>query len=90
MTNAKVDQNVIAALIGISDADNSTILRMFADPATHALIIDDGATGAPTASMSKSDDNGEDTPTAVSSSDNTTVIPLYVASATNAFKVKST
>lgn len=89
MTTAKVDQNVVAALIGISDADNVSILRLFADPSTHALSIDDGTTGAPTAATSLQDGNGEPTDIAVSSVDNTTVIPLYAASATNALKVNS-
>jgi hypothetical protein len=40
MANAKHDENSIATLIAVSSADNSTPVRLWADPVTHRLLVD--------------------------------------------------
>lgn len=47
MANAGIDQNNRNTLTAISSADNSTIVRLYADPTTHRLLVDStgGGTG---------------------------------------------
>lgn len=48
MENAKRDENSVPTLIGVSNVDGVTPIRVYADPVTHRLLIDGtpGSTGA--------------------------------------------
>lgn len=56
MANAKRDENSISGVLGVSNSDGTTLVQVYADPATHRLLIDnnggagtqyaDGATAA--------------------------------------------
>ena len=41
--NAKRDQNNVPTLLGVSSADGTTPVRVWADPDTHRLLVDLGA-----------------------------------------------
>ncbi len=41
--NAKRDENFVPTLLGVSSADGVTPIRVWADPATHRLLVDLGA-----------------------------------------------
>lgn len=40
MANAKLDDNGRNSLIAVSNADGSTVVRLYADPVTHRLLVD--------------------------------------------------
>lgn len=91
MTNASRDNNNNPAIIGVSDANGTTILRIEADSSTHGLIISDGTTGTDFGGTNASkDENNVSTLLAISSVDGTTPIEIYVDSSTNGLLVKST
>lgn len=90
MTNAKRDNNMVPAITGLSDADGITILRVYADPNTHGLIIDDNTTGSgPARNDAVRDENSDAGLIAVSSADGKTPVPLYIKSTTNGLSVNS-
>lgn len=91
MTNASRDNNNVPTIIGTSNTDGSTILRMTADPSTHGLMISDGVGGTDYGFTSaEHDDNSVPTILAVSSSDGTTPVPIYLDSSTGALLIKTT
>jgi len=50
MANAKHDQNHVATLTGVSNADGTTVVPIYADPTTHRLLVDlavSSGSGAP-------------------------------------------
>jgi len=49
MANAQRDQNSVPTLLGVSNADGSTPIAIYADPTTHRLLVDlPGGTGTVT------------------------------------------
>ncbi len=91
MTNAKRDHNYVPTKLGTSNADGSTLMLFYADPVTHALMVEDGTSGSdhgPT--IDKRDDNSVPAAMAVSSTDAVTPVALYLDSANNKLLVKST
>lgn len=40
MANASRDQNFVPTLLAVSSADNSTPVKLWADPTTHRLLVD--------------------------------------------------
>lgn len=90
MANAKKDENGVNSLTGASSADGTTILRMYANPATHRLDISDGTTGTDFGfTHALRDENYVPVKLAVSSSDGKTPKDLYINSS-NQLLVKST
>lgn len=45
MPTTVIDDNSRPALIGVSNADNTTPVRLWADPTTHRLLVDSNASG---------------------------------------------
>jgi len=45
MAEAKLDQNSRPALTAVSSADGQTVIRLYADPATHRLLVEDTSGG---------------------------------------------
>lgn len=45
MANASRDENSIPTLLGVSNADGTTPIRVYADPTTHRLLVDVGSGG---------------------------------------------
>jgi hypothetical protein len=43
MANASKDENGVSTLIGASTADGKTPVRVYADPTTHRLLVQNGA-----------------------------------------------
>jgi hypothetical protein len=39
-TNAPRDENEVPALLGVSNVDQETTVPIYADPITHALLVD--------------------------------------------------
>lgn len=90
MTNSKIDQNGIRSAQGISNADGITPLRLYLDPNTHEIIIDDNTTGSDlSGDNAKRDENYEPTLLGTSSSDNSTPVPIYIKSSNNALLINS-
>lgn len=78
MSNARRDGNFIPARTAVSKDDGTTIILLTANPVTHCLVVEDGATGTdygPEDALR--DDNNVPTMLAVSSADGETVVPLY-------------
>ncbi len=46
MANAPIDENSAKGLIAASSADGSTPTRVYANPSTHRLLVDTGASAA--------------------------------------------
>jgi len=50
MANAKLDENGRPALTAVSSSDGQTVVRLYADPTSHRLLVENAAgsgTGAP-------------------------------------------
>lgn len=91
MTNAYRDGNNVTTKTAVSNADGITILRVKADPVTHALATSDGTTGTVTTqSNAPRDENNVPVMMAVSSADGVTPVPLVIDSATGKLLIKST
>lgn len=63
MANAKIDQNREKSLLGVSNADQVSLVDIWADPATHSLLVN--ASSAPVTA-----------PTAVRQSDGTLYLDI--------------
>lgn len=91
MTDTKKDNNQIPAILGVSNADGTTLLPFKADPTTHALISDDGTGGLDlSGDVAARDNNGIPAELAVSESDEITPVPLYANSSTGGILVDHT
>ncbi len=90
MANAVKDQNNVPVMIGISSADGTTILPVYADPTSHLVQVSDAVTGSDlTGDNALRDENRITTMLAVSDVDGSTPVPIYVNSS-NQLLVKST
>ncbi len=79
--NAYRDQNSVPTIIAGLETNGSTIVRVTADPATHALSVDDGTGGTdhgPTNDLR--DENSVRAFMAVSSDDGVTPVVVYATS----------
>jgi hypothetical protein len=91
MTDAKRDGNQIPTELGTSNADGTTPLRLEADPTTHAMTVDDGATGSDlSGDIAARDNNSVTVLMAVSSADGVTPCPVYIDLGTKKLLIKST
>lgn len=90
MANAGKDGNFVSTMIGLSTADGTTVLPVFAVAATHALSINDATDGTRTGDRAKHDQNHVATMTALSSAGDGTIVPLYVDSSNNGLLIQST
>lgn len=89
MTSVKKDQNSVSVITALSDS-NQTVLMVYANPATHALVVDDGTSGSDLGyEQSVKDANGVNSLLGASNSDGLTPVPLYANSSTNGLKVNS-
>lgn len=79
--NASRDENNITALIATLGTDGETIVRILADPSTHALEVDDDTTGLDNGPVDAlRDENNVPVLMAVSSVDGVTPVAVYVDS----------
>lgn len=83
MANAKRDQNRTTTFIGLSNADGSTILNVYANPTSHGIKLLDDTTGTDYGDDIIIDGNYIPVSFAVSSSDGKTLIPIYIDLSTN-------
>lgn len=91
MSDAARDGNSVTTLIGLSNADGSTIVRVSADPTSHGLDIDDDTTGSDEGGdHAERDSNGTPVLIAVSSADGVTPVAVYADPATGKLLVDST
>lgn len=84
MANASLDENGVSTMTAALDSDGSTIVRIEADPTSHAVMVDDNTTGSdngPTNALI--DGNDRKTLMAVSYLDGVTPVPLYADSSGN-------
>lgn len=78
MANAKIDQNGVRTLLGVSSADGTTIDRIKVIAATHALHVSDGSTGSDFGTLNaKRDENSAPCLMGVSSVDGVTPVAIY-------------
>lgn len=90
MANAYRDENNIPTLIAAQDTDGATIVRVLADPTTHALKVMNGSTGTNHGrAIAVRDENSVPVILAVSSADGVTPIEVYADSSGNLL-IKST
>ncbi len=84
MSNAALDQNSVRSLTCASSSDGATIIRVLADPSTHALKAVDGGTGSDLGPVNAlRDENDRPTWLAVSSADGVTPVVVYADSSGN-------
>lgn len=89
MANASRDENNVPAIIALDAANGTDIVRVEADPTTHALSVDDDTTGTDYGPTNDArDQNNVPTFMAVSSDDGVTPVPIY-ATASGALLVDS-
>jgi hypothetical protein len=84
MANALKDGNGVNSMTAVLNTNGTTIVRIKVDGTTHALKVDDGATGSdngPTRALR--DENSVPTLLAVSNVDGVTIVPLYADSSGN-------
>lgn len=90
MTNAYRDENSVPTKTALSNADGETILRVKADPTTHALNVNDDTTGSDlSGDIAARDENSVPVMLAVSSADGVTPVPLYIDSVTGKLLINS-
>lgn len=78
-------------MLGTSNADGVTPLRVQADPADHALKVEDDTTGNDlSGDVAPRDSNGVVAIMAVSEVDGVTPVQVYIKSSTNELLIKST
>lgn len=91
MTDAKRDNNSITTLLGVSNADGTTPVRVKVDPSAHSIDVDDDTTGSDLSGDNAARDNsGIPVLMGVSSADGVTPVPIYADPATGKLLVKST
>lgn len=59
MADAKRDDNFVPTLLGVSSADDSTPVRVYADPTTHRLLVDIGGVASAITTDSFSSTNNQ-------------------------------
>lgn len=82
MSNASRDENNVPTLLGGLETDGKTLVRIKADPTSHALSVDDDVTGSdhgPT--NAPRDENSVPALMGVSSADGKTPVVIYATSA---------
>lgn len=90
MSNAYRDDNGVHTIIAASKNDGTTVVRVYADPSTHKLKVNDNVTGTDHGlSYAKRDDNQVPVWIAVSSADGFTPIEVYADPSTGALWVDS-
>jgi hypothetical protein len=78
MSNASRDENFVPTILGVWREDGKTTIPIKADPPTHALYIQDSATGTDQGgTVAGRDENGVTSLMAVSSVDGVTPVPIY-------------
>lgn len=78
MATAGRDQNFATTIIGISTADSTTILPIYANPTNHGIKVNDSTSGSFTGNRALRDDNFVTTLTALSSAGDGVIVALYV------------
>lgn len=78
MENASRDENSVPTLLAVDQSDGRTLVRVLADPATHALAIANGSTGDDYGpAQAPRDENSVPALIAVSSADGVTPVVVY-------------
>lgn len=91
MANAKTDNNSVRTAVGTSNADGRTILRLYVNPTTHAVVVLNGTTGSDSSlTNARRDQNSEPAMMGISNDGHDTPTECYIDSATNGLLVKST
>lgn len=86
-----IDNNRIPALLGVSNADGSTVLPVYGNASNNSLSVDDNTTGTDRGgNPDPRDANRKVAFFAVSSVDGVTPVAVYVDSATNKLLINST
>ena len=81
MADASRDQNNVPTILGALNTDGETIVPIQANPASHALSINDGTTGSDNGPVdAPRDENNIPVLMAVSSADGETPVVLYADS----------
>lgn len=76
--DASRDENSVPTLLGASEADGTTLIRIEADPTTHYLMVENGSTGTDFGPQnSPRDQNSVPALMAVSSADGVTPVVVY-------------
>lgn len=89
MTDAKRDENHVPTMIGLSSADGTTILPLYADITDNGLIVSNGLGGVDNGGTNAGkDQNRVSTLMAVSAVDGVTPVPLYVDPTDNSLLVR--
>jgi len=84
MANAYRDENSVPTLIAALNTDGITPTRVFANPSTHSLKVNDGTTGSDHGvANAVRDQNNVPVLLAVSSADGVTPVEVYVDSSGN-------
>lgn len=90
MTDAKRDSNSVPTLLGSSNADGVTPVRIQADGTLHGLLIDDNSTGSDNGrTIAARDGNSVPVIMAISSADGQTPVEVYADPATGKMLVNS-
>lgn len=88
MTNAKIDGNSVPTILGVSMADGTTPLPVYANPSNHALKANLGGVGTVYATVNgPRDENSKVAFMAVSSVDGVTPVAVYIDPATNSLLI---
>lgn len=84
-----IDENRIATIQGVSNADGSTMLPVYANPTTHGLKVNQGLAGSDlSGDRASRDQNRKVAFMAVSAVDGVTPVEVYVDSVTNSLLVR--
>lgn len=90
MSNAEIDQNSVKTMTAALESDGATVVKITANPNSHALSVSNGASGSnfgPEDALK--DENFRSTLVATSLADGQTPVVLY-ADASGALLVQST
>ena len=90
MTQASRDENHVPTLLGVSNADGVTPMKIYANPTTHAIVANNALTGSDlSGDVDVRDENRVVAFLAVSAVDGVTPVAVYVDSATNALLIRT-
>lgn len=90
MAQAAFDNNGVPTILGTSNADGSTPVRIKVDATSHALITDDNTTGSDLSDdIAGRDANGRTVLMGLSSVDGVTPVEIYADPATGALLINS-
>jgi len=85
-----IDQNRVPAALGVSNANGSSVIPVYGNPANNAMKADDNTTGSDLGgNPDPRDANRKVAFMAVSSVDGVTPVAVYVDSATNKLLINS-